>query len=69
MTNLYFTLHGVTPSYEHLRVFDCACYPNFSTKAAHKLAPRSTRCFFLEYSPDHKGYRCLDLTTNNIVVS
>jgi hypothetical protein len=44
-------------------------YPNLSTKAAHKLAPRSTRCIFLGYSTDHKGYRCLDLTTNNIVIS
>jgi hypothetical protein len=69
MTSPYFTLHGVTPSYEHLRVFGCACYPNLSTVAAHKLAPRSTRCIFLGYSTNHKGYRCLDLTTNNIVVS
>jgi hypothetical protein len=65
----YFTLHGVAPSYEHLRVFSCACYPNLSTKAAHKLAPQSTKCVFLGYSADHKGYRCLNLTTNNIVIS
>jgi hypothetical protein len=65
----YFALNGVVPSYEHLRVFGCACYPNLSAKATHKLAPRSTRCIFLGYSADHKGYRCLDLTTNNIVVS
>jgi hypothetical protein len=50
-------------------VFSCACYPNLSTKAAHKLAPQSTRCVFLGYSADHKGYRCLDLTTNTIVIS
>jgi hypothetical protein len=68
-TNPYFALHGVTPSYDHLRMFGCACYPNLSAKAAHKLAPRSTRCIFLGYSADHKGYRCLDLTTNNIVIS
>jgi len=68
-TSPYFTLHGVAPSYEHLRVFGCACYPNLSAKAAHNLAPRSTRCIFLGYSADHKGYRCLDLTTNNIVIS
>jgi hypothetical protein len=69
MTSPYFTLHGVAPSYEHLRVFSYACYPNLSAKAGHKLAPRSTRCVFLEYSANHNGYRCLDLITNNIVVS
>jgi hypothetical protein len=46
MTNPYFTLHGVAPSYEHLRVFGCAYYPNLSAKATHKLASRSTRYFF-----------------------
>jgi hypothetical protein len=56
------------PSNEHLSVFGCACYPNLSTKAPHKLAPRSTRCIFLGYSADHKDYWCLDLTTNNIVI-
>jgi hypothetical protein len=69
MTSPYFTLHGVAPSYEHLHVFSCACYLNLSTKATHKLAPWSTKCIFLGYSTDHKGYRCLDLTTNNIIVS
>jgi hypothetical protein len=49
-------------------VFGCAYYPNLSTKATHKLAPESTRCIFLRYFTDHKGYRCLDLTTNNIIV-
>jgi hypothetical protein len=68
MTSPYFALYGVAPSYEHLRVFSCACYPNPSAKAAHKLAPRSTRCVFLGYSADHKGYLCLNFT-NNIVGS
>jgi hypothetical protein len=69
MTSTYFTHHGVTPSYVHLHVFGCACYPNLSAKAIHKLAPRSPRCIFLGYSADHKGYWCLHLTTNNIVIS
>jgi hypothetical protein len=65
----YITLYDVAPSYEHLHVFGCVCYPNLFAQAATKLALRSTRCVFLRYSVDHKGYRCLDLSTNNIVVS
>jgi hypothetical protein len=68
-TNPCIALHGVTSSYEQLHVFGCACYPNLSVKAAHKLAPKSTRCVFIGYPADHKAYRCLDLTTNKIVVS
>jgi hypothetical protein len=62
-------LFGSAPSYEHLHVFDCACYPNIAATASHKLAPRSTLCVFLGYSANHKGYRCLDLTTNCLIIS
>jgi hypothetical protein len=65
----HFALYGTAPSYDHLRVFDCACYPNTSALAPNKLSPRSTRCLFLGYSPDHKGYRCLDLTSHCIIIS
>jgi hypothetical protein len=68
-TSPYFALQGVTPSYEHLCIFGCAFYPNLSGKVAHKLAPWSTRCILLGYSSDHKSYRCVDLTTTNIIVS
>jgi hypothetical protein len=46
-----------------------ACYPNLASTAPHKLAPRSTRHVFLGYSPDHKGYRCLDLTSHRVLIS
>jgi hypothetical protein len=65
----HFALYGTTPSYDHLRVFGCDCYPNISATAPNKLSPRSTRCLFLGYSPDHKGYRCLDLTSHRIIIS
>jgi hypothetical protein len=65
----YIALFGSAPSYEHLRVFGCACYPNIAAAAPHKLTPRSTRCVFLGYSTDHKGYRCLDLSTNRLIIS
>jgi hypothetical protein len=62
-------LFGSASSYEHLRVFGCACYPNIAATAPHKLAPWSTRCVFLDYSTDHKGYRCLDLSTDHLIIS
>ena len=65
----HFALHGALPTYDHLRVFGCACYPNLAATAAHKLAPRSTLCVFLGYSPHHKGYRCLDRSTNRVIIS
>jgi hypothetical protein len=65
----HFALYGTTLSYDHLRVFGCACYPNTSATAPHKLSPHSTSCVFLGYSPDHKGYRCLDIVTHRILIS
>jgi histone deacetylase 1/2 len=62
-------LYGSLRSYEHLRVFGCRCYPNFSATAPHKLAPRSSLCVFLGYSPHHKGYCCLDWSSNRIIIS
>ncbi|WVZ93597.1 hypothetical protein U9M48_039565 [Paspalum notatum var. saurae] len=57
------------PSYDHLRVFGCCCYPNLFAIASHKLAPRSTQCVFLGYSAHHKEYRCLDLSSNRVIIS
>jgi hypothetical protein len=65
----HLALFGSAPSYEHLRVFGCTCYHNTAATAPHKLSPCSTRCVFLGYSADHKGYRCLDLSTNRLSIS
>jgi hypothetical protein len=35
----YAALHNSPPSYDHLHVFGCKCYPNTATTAAHKLSP------------------------------
>jgi hypothetical protein len=33
----HFALFGTTPSYAQLRILGCACYPNISATAPHKL--------------------------------
>ena len=65
----HLALYGTPPAYDHLRVFGCKCYPNLSTTAPHKLTPRPALCVFLGYSAHHKGYRCLDLSTNRVIIS
>jgi len=65
----HFALFAKLPTYDHLRVFGCKCYPNLSATAPHKLAPRSALCVFLGYSAHHKGYRCLDLSSNRVIIS
>lgn len=49
-------LLGTPPTYDHLRVFGCLCYPNQSATTANKLSLRSVACVFLGYPADHKGY-------------
>jgi histone deacetylase 1/2 len=55
----------VTPNYDGLRVFGCACWPNLRPYNKRKLAFRSKRCVFLGYSPLHKGFKCLDVSTGH----
>nr|GEX48100.1 ribonuclease H-like domain-containing protein [Tanacetum cinerariifolium] len=60
-------LYNQTPTYKHLRVFGYICYPHVDV--SHKLESRSTACIFLGYPADHRGYRCLDLASNKIIIS
>ncbi|KAJ9544405.1 hypothetical protein OSB04_024112 [Centaurea solstitialis] len=62
-------LFGFSPTYSHLRVFGCLCYPNTAPTAPHKLAPRSSTCVYIGPSTDHRGYRCLDLITQKVIIS
>ncbi|KAJ0575196.1 putative RNA-directed DNA polymerase [Helianthus annuus] len=64
-----FALYQRHPTYDHLRVFGCACYPNASATQPHKLSPRSTRCIFLGYPPNFRGYRCMDPLTGRVHIS
>ncbi|XP_060971854.1 retrovirus-related Pol polyprotein from transposon RE1 isoform X2 [Cannabis sativa] len=52
-------LFNSTPDYTFLRVFGCACYPHLRPYNSQKLQFRSTKCLFIGYSPEHKGYCCL----------
>jgi transposase InsO family protein len=65
----YHILFDQEPDYTHLKVFGCLCYPNLSSTMPHKLSHRSTPCVFLGYPQDHKGYRCMSISTKKIIIS
>jgi histone deacetylase 1/2 len=65
----YFSLHNTHPDYSSLHIFGCLCYPNTASTMSHKLAPYSSACIFLGYSPHNKSYRCMDLATHRILIS
>ncbi|KAB2633275.1 hypothetical protein D8674_029522 [Pyrus ussuriensis x Pyrus communis] len=67
--SLYAKLFHRSPSYSHLRVFGCSCFPNLSPYTSHKLSPRSLECVFIGYNPSHKGYRCLHPSTGRVYIS
>lgn len=64
---LYTKLFQKPPTYTHLQVFGCSCYPHIPKP--YKLAPRSTPCIFIRYPSNHRGYRCCDLATRKIIIS
>jgi histone deacetylase 1/2 len=59
----------ITPNYDALRTFGCACWPNLCPYNTRKLALRSKRCVFLGYSPLNKGVKCLDVSTGHVYIS
>lgn len=65
----YFRLLSKHPTYDHMRVFGCLCFPNTIATSPNKLSPRSSRCVFLGYPLEHKGYLCLDLSTHKVIIS
>ncbi|KAL2936002.1 Retrovirus-related Pol polyprotein from transposon RE1 [Bienertia sinuspersici] len=62
-------LYNKTPNYSHLRVFGCLCFPLFPSSKIHKLQSRSTPCVFLGYPSNHRGYKCYDMSTNEIFIA
>ena len=62
-------LYHKSPDYKFLKTFGCACWPHLRPYNSHKLDFRSKRCIFIGYSLNHKGYRCLNPTTNRIYIA
>ena len=65
----YEVLTGAAPSYDQLKTFGCLCYVSTSPKQRNKFQPRSKACLFLGYPAGYKGYKLLDLESNQVSIS
>jgi hypothetical protein len=62
-------LLGARPNYSTLHVFGCTCWPNLCPYNTNKLQFRSIYGAFIGYNNLHKGYKCLDITSDHVYVS
>lgn len=62
-------LFNQKPDYSSLGVFGCACWSNLRPCNAHNLEFRSKQSCFLGNSNQHKGYKCLDISTGRVYIS
>jgi hypothetical protein len=57
------------PDYTWLKVFGCTCWPHLRQYNTRKLEFHSKQCVFIRYSPNHKGYKCLDVSIRRVYIS
>ena len=62
-------LFGSSPALNHLRIFDCACFPLLRPYNHSKLQPKTSKCVFLGYGIKYKGYLCYHVPTLRLFIS
>lgn len=52
-----------------IKVFGCTAFVHIHKSQRSKLDPTATKCIFLGYSPNQKGYKCYSPTTKKFYTS
>ncbi|GER27437.1 retroelement pol polyprotein-like [Striga asiatica] len=65
----YEMLHGEAHSYDRFKVFGSLCYAKRNIPHRRKFDPRASPCVYLGYVNGVKGFRVLDLDSNEVFIS
>jgi len=57
------------PQYQHMRVFGCLAFASNPSRTGDRFQPRRVPCLFLGYPATQKGYKLLNLLTDQTFVS
>lgn len=62
-------LYNVRPLVAYFRVFGSVCYVHIQDKFRTKMDAKATKCVFVGYDPNRKGWRYMDPETHKVVTS
>lgn len=65
----YEMMYNKTPTYSTLKVFGCLAFAHNPSRHTDKFSARGVPCVFIGYPATQKGYRLLNLLTNEVFVS
>ena len=65
----YKLLYKQIPSYSNIKFFNFFCFASTVAHNRSKSNPKAKQCVFLGYPFAVKGYKILDLSTNNYFIS
>jgi hypothetical protein len=64
----YEAWRGLKPKVNHFLIFGSRAWAQITYEKRKELDPQSTECIFVGYPDDVKGYRLIDLSSDQLII-